>query len=270
MLFLLSGAILVTVSMPCRVSRWPTLAFGVLGAGNTCLFRDSASTSASSMRLFFERFLRALKQALSDTQAGIPIGMIAHLARFAQDQRGTWSIARGRLASSVAHDQTIAAMTLTAGIARIHTTGDDLLLPCLIFGIAEDAALHPVRTFRVATARILPLFGFEIAQVLKHHDARFIFFGELDYASAHQMGKGLITVADLAPEVGIVLLVLSQDAVLLRLTAMRPSVRFLKPTISLPPPMKRVARMVPSTVWTVQTARCSPRLRSTAQIFVSG
>src|SRR5260370_28757991 len=50
---------------------------------------------------------------------------------------------------------------------------------------------------------------------------------------------------------------------------MRPNSFFLKPAISLPPPIKPVARMVPSTVWTVHTARCSPRLRSTEQIFVS-
>src|SRR5215472_9687142 len=50
---------------------------------------------------------------------------------------------------------------------------------------------------------------------------------------------------------------------------MRPSSFFLKPAIRLPPPMKRVARMVPSTVWTVHTANCSPILRSTEQIFVS-
>src|SRR5712691_9384567 len=52
--------------------------------------------------------------------------------------------------------------------------------------------------------------------------------------------------------------------VLARLRAIRPNCRFLKPDISLPPPMKRVARIVPSTVWTVQTAICSLRLRSTA------
>src|SRR5712692_10600866 len=57
--------------------------------------------------------------------------------------------------------------------------------------------------------------------------------------------------------------------VLSRLRAIRPNCLFLKPAISLPPPMKRVARIVPSTVWTVHTAKCSLRFRSTAQIFVS-
>src|SRR5258708_9372959 len=41
------------------------------------------------------------------------------------------------------------------------------------------------------------------------------------------------------------------------------------PAIALPPPIKRVAMMVPSTVWTVHTAMCSLILRSTAQIFVA-
>src|SRR5713226_1063939 len=57
--------------------------------------------------------------------------------------------------------------------------------------------------------------------------------------------------------------------VLARLRAIRPSSCFLKPAIALPPSMKRVARIEPSTVWMVHTARCSPRFRSTAQIFVS-
>src|ERR1700676_749399 len=54
-----------------------------------------------------------------------------------------------------------------------------------------------------------------------------------------------------------------------RLRAMRPNCFFLKPDISRPPLIKRVARIVPSTVWTVQTANCSLRLRSTEQILVS-
>ena len=71
--FLLSGAMLVTISLPCMRERWSLFAFGVLGAGNTCLFRDSASTSDSSMRLFFERFCIALKQALTDDKTGISV-----------------------------------------------------------------------------------------------------------------------------------------------------------------------------------------------------
>ncbi len=210
---LLSGAMLVTVSMPCIRERWSLFAFGVLGAGHTCLFRDSASTSASSMRLFFERFLRALKQeALTDTQTGIPIGMIAHLACLAHHQRGTRGISFGRLACIVAHNLIMAAMALSGRIARVYTAGDDLLVPCLILTIAEDAALHPVGAFGVAPARVPALFRFEIAQVLKNEKRSSMLSGELDNARTHQMGKRLITVSELAPEGGIVLLVFRQDA----------------------------------------------------------
>src|SRR5436305_297164 len=109
---LLRGAMRVPCSMPGRVGRWPTLAFGVLGAGNTCLFRDSASTSASSMRLFFERFLRARNYALSDNKTGIAVGMIAHPARLAQHEGSARGIASFRLTGSIAADQTMAAVTL--------------------------------------------------------------------------------------------------------------------------------------------------------------
>src|SRR5260370_8273839 len=54
-----------------------------------------------------------------------------------------------------------------------------------------------------------------------------------------------------------------------RLRAIGPNRCFLKAAISLAPPINRVARMVPSTVWTVHTANCSLRLRSIAQSFVS-
>ncbi len=210
---LLSGAMLVTVSMPCIRERWSLFAFGVLGGGNTCLLRDSASTSASSMRLSFERFLRAIKQeALTDTQTGIPIGMIAHLACLAHHQRGTRGISFGRLACIVAHNLVMAAMAFSGRIARVYTAGDDLLVPCLILAIAEDAALHPVGAFGVAPARVPALFRLEIAQVLKNEKRSSMLSGELDNARTHQMGKRLITVSELAPEGGIVLLVFRQDA----------------------------------------------------------
>src|SRR5258708_29993510 len=57
--------------------------------------------------------------------------------------------------------------------------------------------------------------------------------------------------------------------VLLRLRAIHPQWCFLKPDISLPPPINWVARIVPSTVWMVQTAICSSRFRPIAQIVVS-
>src|SRR6266699_3155094 len=192
--FLLRGAMRVTVSLPCLGERWSPLAFGVLGGGNTCLFPDSASTSASSMRLFFERFLIALKQALSDPETGISVGMIAHLALWAQDKRGSSGVPLLRLASMVAHDQAMTAVTFPTGVARIHTGGDDLLLPRLIPGVAENAALHPIGAFGLAPARILALFGLEIAQMLEDENARCVLGCELDNTSAHQMRHMLIDI----------------------------------------------------------------------------
>src|SRR5258706_3299101 len=216
----------VTVSVPCLGERWSPLAFGVLGGGNTCLFRDSAGTEASSLRLSFEWFLRALKQALSDPETGIAVGMIAHLALWAQDKRGSYGVPLLRLASMVAHDQTMAAMTFSTRITRIHPARDDSQVPRLIPGIAEDAALHPVGPFRVTTARIPALFGLEIAQVLEHHDACTMRGCEPDNARAHQVGKSLVALAQLAPEVGVILLVFRHDA-RLRSVACNPAKRTL-------------------------------------------
>jgi hypothetical protein len=88
--------------------------------------------------------LRALKQALSDPETGIAVGMIAHLALWAQDKRGSYGVPLLRLASMVAHDQAMAAMTFSTRITRIHPARDDSQVPRLIPGIAEDAALHLV------------------------------------------------------------------------------------------------------------------------------
>src|SRR5579859_3743772 len=159
--FPLSGAMRVTVSLPCIRDRWSLFAFGILGAGNTCLFRDSASTSVSSLRLFFERFLRALPQALSDLETGIAVGVTAHLALWAQDQGRTRGITFFKLPLCVADKQPMTAVTLSTGIARVDTAGNDLLLPRLIPGILENTALHPVGPFGIATARIPALFGLE-------------------------------------------------------------------------------------------------------------
>jgi hypothetical protein len=77
------------------------------------------------MRLFLPQFLRARKQALTDPQAGISIGMIAHLALLAEAERGARGVALFWLALVVANESSVAAMTFPARIARIHATGDD-------------------------------------------------------------------------------------------------------------------------------------------------
>src|SRR5260221_808559 len=124
----------VAVSMPCVVERWPTFALGVLGENNTCLFRDSACTSHSRRRLFFGGFCVALNQALTDDQTGIAIGMAAHLARLAEHQRCTGSIAFHGLSCVVANDRGMTAMAFSGRVVRVDPAGDDSSVPRFIFG----------------------------------------------------------------------------------------------------------------------------------------
>src|SRR6266567_1762304 len=112
----------------------------------------------------------------------------------------------------IAHDQTLAAVTLSGCIARIDAGGDNPLVPRLIAGIPENAAFHPVSAFGVATTRVPALFGHKIAQVLENEDACSMRGGEPDNASTDQVRKIVVAVSDLAPESGIVLLVFRQDA----------------------------------------------------------
>ena len=80
--------------------------------------------------------------------------------------------------------------------------------------------------------------------------------GELDNAGANQVRDLFVHVPDFGPEVGIVLFVLGNDASL-RSVARNTSKQFLvlQPDTAVPFPMKEVARMVPSTVWTLHTAK---------------
>lgn len=201
------------ISTPCLSNRWLPEAFGILGDPNTYPFRDSPYTSHRSMRLFFQRFLRALNESLSDTQTGIAVGMVAHLALWAQAERGARSVALHRFSLVVANDVCVAAMAFSTRVARVHAAGDNTpCVPRLIFAIAEDAAFHPVGAFHIAPARIRALFGLEIAQMLKDKNARPMRFRELDNASADEMRDMFINVSDLAPEICIVLFVFRNDA----------------------------------------------------------
>ena len=109
----------------------------------------------------------------------------------------------------------MATRAFSTGIAWIDTAGDDALVPRLVLRVLEDASLHPVGTFRVATTAILALLWFEMAQMLKHQNRCVVLFGKLDNASTHQMCYLLIAVADFAPEIGIVLFAFSNDASLM-------------------------------------------------------
>jgi len=153
----------VAVSMPGEVGRWPTFAVGILGERNTCLFRDPPCTSHGSMRLFLAWFLSAGDEALSDHQTGIAIGMALHPTPLTANQRSTLRIALCRLPLSIACHQRVTTSTLSTGVARVDPTGDDVLVPCLIFGIGEDASLHPIGPFLIAPFTVFPFCGFEVA-----------------------------------------------------------------------------------------------------------
>ena len=157
-------------------------------------------------------FLRAGNEPLSNDETGIAIGVALHGAVFTAHEGCAWGIALHWLARIVAHEEAVAAMTFPARIARVDPTGDDLLVPCLIFGIGEDTPFHQESPFAIAPVAIRALFGLEVTQMLEDKDRCLLLSGKLDNAGTHQMGNLLVHVADLAPEVGIVLFVLCNDA----------------------------------------------------------
>ena len=126
-----TGAMPVTLCMPCGKDRWSDHAFGVLAECNTC-------------RFLYPTALRT------------------------QHQWSTWSIALGRLTCPIAKNLRMTARTFPTGIARTHPTGDDPRIPSLVFGVLENASLHPVRSFHVAPMAILARARFEVAQMLKN------------------------------------------------------------------------------------------------------
>ena len=116
------------------------------------------------MRLFLQRFLRTLDQALSDSQTGISVGMIAHLALWAETERGTGGVAFHRVSLVIANDSSVTAMAFAARMARIDTAGDDAAcMPGFVLCVAENAPFHPVGAFGIATARIRALLRLQVA-----------------------------------------------------------------------------------------------------------
>jgi len=78
--------------MPGQIGGWPTSAFGFLGTVNTSRFHGPLCYQRS-LRLFLSRdLLIPSKQAFADDDAGISIGVAAHLALWAKDQRGPWGV----------------------------------------------------------------------------------------------------------------------------------------------------------------------------------
>ena len=123
------------------------------------------------MRLFLQRCLRTLDQALSDSQAGIAVGMVAHLALWAEAEGGAGSVARLWLSLVVAHDQAMTTMAFPARIARIHTGRDDTAcIPRLVLCVAENAALHPVGPFRIAPTRIRALLWSQVGKTARRRE----------------------------------------------------------------------------------------------------
>src|SRR6266568_2608306 len=116
--------------------------------------------------------------------------------------------------------------TLSGRIARVHPAGNHPQVPCLVFGEVEDPALHPEGTLALPPVAILTFCRLEVPQVLEDQHTGPLLAGELDDASAHQVGNMLICVSDLAPEVGIVLFILGNDASLRSVTC-NPSEMFL-------------------------------------------
>ena len=116
------------------------------------------------MRLFLQRFLGALSQALPDSQTGIAVGMVAHLALWAQAKRRAGRVSLNRLALIVANDGRVTAMAFPARIARIDAARDDTTcIPRLVLRVLEDAPFHPVGAFPVAAARIRAFLRAQVA-----------------------------------------------------------------------------------------------------------
>ena len=200
---------LVVISMPCASGRWPgPYAFGFLGDDNTCRLL----CPPKSVRLFLRWFLIACNQTLTDDKTGVPVCIPAHATLMAEHKRCAIRIALSWLSLFIASHHAMATSTFTAGISGIDTTGENTRVICLVLGILEDTPLHPECSFAIASAAILAFGRFEIAQVLKHQYGGLVLFGKLDNASTHQMGYLLICVANLAPEVCIVLFADRDDA----------------------------------------------------------
>jgi hypothetical protein len=106
----------------------------------------------------------------------------------------------------------MATGTFSTGIPGTHPTSDNTSIVRFIFCILENSPFHPECSFAIASSAILAFGWFEITEVLKDEDAGFVLLGKLDNASAHQMGDLLIGVADLAPEVCIILFAFCDNA----------------------------------------------------------
>src|SRR5258708_12435862 len=113
------------------------------------------------------------------------MGMALDATLMTQNQRSTLSIPLCRLPLLIACHQAVTTSTFPAGVAWIDPAGDDALVPCLIFGVLEDAPLHPEGSLAVSPTAILASLGFEVAELLKHQDGRPMVMSKLDNATTH-------------------------------------------------------------------------------------
>jgi hypothetical protein len=129
----------------------------------------------------------------------------------AEHERRTGGIALFRLRLRIAHNGGMAARALPTRVARTHAAGDDPLMPCLVFGVPEDAPFHPECPLAVAPAAIPALLWSKLREVFKHQNGRSLLLREIDNAAGNQVGKILITGSDLAPESHVILLPLGDE-----------------------------------------------------------
>ena len=159
------------------------------------------------MFFLFWWFLIAIHEPLAYLEAGIAVGMPAHLAGWTHDQGCTHLVALFGLPLRVANYLRTTAGAFPAGIPGVDPAGDDTgLVPRLVFGVAENAALHPEGSLHVSSVTIPAFLRFQIAEVFKHQKRGSLRTCELDNAVADLVGKILVTMIDFALQIGIVLL----------------------------------------------------------------
>src|SRR3989442_1486245 len=201
---------LVVVSMPYEKERWSFFAFGVLGNHNTCHFRSPLCCQRSG-RLFLGGFLIACHKTLTDNKTRIAIGIAPHATGLTEHQGRTVGISLCWLRDLIPSHQAMATSTFSTGIAWADPAGENAFVIRFVFGVREDASLHPKGAFAIASVAVLAFGRFEIAQVFKHQDGRPVLFSKLDNASTHQMREVFICSLDLAPEVNVVRFTLRYD-----------------------------------------------------------
>src|SRR5438132_5439562 len=106
-----TGAMPVTLCMPCGKDRWSDHAFGVLAECNTCRFLYPLCCQRSG-RLFL---VIPHDETACDHQTSISIRIANHTALRTQHQWSTWSIALGRLTCPIAKNLRMTARTFPTG-----------------------------------------------------------------------------------------------------------------------------------------------------------